>query len=254
MKPWALFSHSVGMLTRNFSDMLRVFLIPTLLIVALSATFLKTTGLWEFLQWGVVTPLPEDSGLGGPFFLVVVLSLLIGMWSVVAWHRFVLLEEMPQGWMPHMQGSRIMAYFGRSVQIALVLICMMIPVMLFVLLVTTILSGAGPAALQLINLPIAIFVTYLVLRLSVILPAAALGADMGLRDAWNFTGNAFGDLLGLAAILVAAQYAAQFIAESLAVSPSLAAGVSILVSAALALLNISILTTLYGHYVEGRPV
>ncbi|MEW2912108.1 hypothetical protein [Leisingera sp. JC11] len=254
MKPWALFSHSVGMLVRNFGDMLRVFLVPTLLIVALFATFLRMTGLWEILQWGAVTQLPENSGLSGPLFLVIVLSLLVGMWSVVAWHRFVLLEETPQGWLPRLEGSRVMAYFGRSVQIALVLICLMIPVLLVVLLLTTMLSGAGPAALQLINLPIAIFITYLVLRLSVILPAAALGADMGLRAAWNYTGNAFGDLLGLAAIMVAAQYAAQFIAESLAASPTLAAGVSILVSAALALLNISLLTTLYGHYVEGRPV
>ncbi len=254
MKPWALFSHSVGMLARNFGDMLRVFLVPTLLIVALFATFLKMTGVWETLQWGVVTPMPENSGLSGPLFLVSVLSLLIGMWSVVAWHRFVLLEEMPQGWLPRLEGSRVMAYFGRSLQIALVLICMMIPVMLVALLVTTILSGAGPAALQWISLPIAIFTTYLILRLSVILPAAALGAGMGLRDAWNSTSNAFGDLLGLAAILVAAQYAAQFIATALSASPSLAAGVSILISAALALLNISLLTTLYGHYVEGRPV
>ncbi|WP_156916792.1 hypothetical protein [Leisingera aquimarina] len=254
MKPWALFSHSVGMLARNFGDMLRVFLVPTLLIAALFATFFKMTGLWGILQWGVMTPLPENSGLSGPLFLVAMFSLLIGMWSVVSWHRFVLLEEMPQGWLPGLEGGRVMAYFGRSVQIALVLLCMMIPVLLMVLLVTTLLSGAGAAVLQLANLPIAIFVTYLVLRLSVILPAAALGADMGLREAWNSTGNAFGDLLGLAAILVAAQYAAQFAAEALAASPSLAFGVSLLVSAALALLNISLLTTLYGHYVEGRPV
>ena len=254
MKPWALFSHSVGMLTRNFGDMLRVFLVPTLLIIALFATFLRMTGLWDMLQWGSVTQLPEGSGLSGPLFLVTILSLLIGIWSVVAWHRFVLLEEMPQGWLPRLEGSRVMAYFGRSIQIALVLICLMIPVLLIVLLVTTMLSGAGIAALKLINLPIAIFVTYLVLRLSVVLPAAALGKDLGLRDAWNSTANAFGDLLGLAAIMVAAQFAGQFIAESLDASSLAAVGVSVFVSAALALLNISLLTTLYGHYVEGRPI
>ncbi|WP_152610506.1 hypothetical protein [Leisingera sp. ANG-DT] len=254
MKPWALFSHSVGMLTRNFGDMLRVFLVPTLLIVVVCGVFLKVTGLLDVLQLGVMTPLQEDSGLGGPLFIVAILSLLIGMWSVVAWHRFVLLEELPQGWVPQLRTDRVMAYFGRSLQIALVLFCMMLPVLLVILFLTMALSGAGSATLHLINLPIAIFITYLVLRLSVILPAAALGKDMGLRDAWNSTANSFGDLLGLAAIMVAAQYAGQFIAESLDGSSLVAIGVSFFVSAALALLNISLLTTLYGHYVEGRPV
>ena len=254
MKPWALFSHSVGMLVRNFGDLLRVFLMPTLLIVAVSATFLKMTGLWEVMQLGAMTRLPEGSGLAGPLFLVVVLSLLIGMWSVVAWHRFVLLEEMPQGWVPPVQGDRVLAYFGRSVQIALVLICLMLPLVLVGMLLATMLSGAGPTLLALLDLPLSIIVTYFVLRLSVLLPAAALGASMGLREAWNTTSGAFGDLMGLSAILVALQYAAQFIIDSSAGSPVLAAAVSLLLSVALALINISLLTTLFGHYAEGRQV
>ncbi|MEX0301832.1 MAG: hypothetical protein AB3N24_05365 [Leisingera sp.] len=254
MKSWALFSHSVGMLVRNFGDLLRVFLVPTLLIVAVCGMFLKVTGLLDVLQWGVMTPLQESSGLGGPLFLVVLLSLLIGMWSVVAWHRFVLLEELPQGWVPHLRSERVMAYFGRSFQILLVLFCMMLPILLVVLFVLMALSGAEPVVLEVISLPIAILVTYLVLRLSVILPAAALGVDMGLRDVWRYTGNSFGDILGLAAILVAAQYVAEFTINSLAATPSLSVSVSIILSAALALLNISILTTLYGHYVEDRPI
>ena len=254
MKPWALFSHSVGMLVRNFGDLLRVFLMPSLLIIAICAAFFKMTGLWEVMQWGAVTQLPEDSGLFGPMFLVVVLSLLIGMWSVVAWHRFVLLEEMPQGWVPPVQGDRVLAYFGRSVQIALVLICLTLPVALVALLLATMLSGAGSTVLSLLDVPVSIVVTYFVLRLSVLLPAAALGASMGLREAWNTTSGAFGDLLGLSAILVALQYAAQFILESTAGSPTIAAAISLVVSVALALINISLLTTLFGHYAEGRPV
>ncbi|OED49497.1 hypothetical protein AB838_06630 [Rhodobacteraceae bacterium (ex Bugula neritina AB1)] len=254
MKPWALFSHSVGMLVRNFGDLLRVFLVPTLLIVAILATFLNSTGLWADMQLGVVTLLPEGSGLLGPMFLVVALSLLIGMWSVVAWHRFVLLEEIPQGWVPPLQGDRVLAYLGRSLQIVLVLICLMLSVVLVAMLFATILSGAGAPALSLLDLPLSIVFTYFVLRLSVLLPAAALGAAMGLREAWNTTSGAFGDLLGLSAILVALQYAAQFILDSTAGSPTIAAVLSLVVSVALSLINISLLTTLFGHYAEGRPI
>lgn len=254
MKPWALFSHSVSMLVRNFGDLLRVFLMPALLILVVCGVFLKATGLLDVLQWGAMTPLPKGSGLAGPMFLVVILSLLIGMWSVVAWHRFVLLEDLPEGWMPALRADRVLAYLGRSVQIALVLICLMLPLALVALLLVSVLNGMGPSVLALINLPLTIVVTYIVLRLSVLLPAAALGAPMGLREAWSCTSGAFGDLMGLSAIMVALQFAAQFIIDASAGTPSLAAAVSLVISVVLALVNISLLTTLFGHYVEGRPV
>ncbi|WP_141117922.1 hypothetical protein [Leisingera sp. JC1] len=254
MKPWALFSHSVGMLVRNFGDLLKVFLVPVLLIVVIFSAFLELSGLPDFLQSGTVSVLPESATQNGLPLLVVFVTLFIGIWSVVAWHRFVLLEEIPESWVPRVQGDRIMAYFGRSIQIVLVLICMMIPLLLIVMLTTSVLSFAVPAVMELIDLPLAILLTYLVLRLSVLLPAAALGAKFEVGDAWRSTKNAFGDLLGLAAILVAAQFAGQFVVDSLSELPILNLVSALVVSAALALVNISILTTLYGHYVEGRPI
>ncbi|KIC32909.1 hypothetical protein RA25_10420 [Leisingera sp. ANG-S5] len=81
------------MLVRNFGDLLKVFLVPVLLIVVIFSAFLELSGLPDFLQSGTVSVLPESATQNGLPLLVVFVTLFIGIWSVVAWHRFVLLEE-----------------------------------------------------------------------------------------------------------------------------------------------------------------
>ena len=49
MKGWSIFAHSVGMVTRNLSEAMRVALVPVLIGFALIAALIMTSGL--SLQW-----------------------------------------------------------------------------------------------------------------------------------------------------------------------------------------------------------
>lgn len=259
MKSWALFSHSVGMLVRNFGEMLRIFLIPAFLIVVFGAWFLRATGVWGMIFLGTSTPIPQEPSLIGAVligaaFLVLLLMILIGMWSVVAWHRFVLLEEMPEGWLPSLKFDRLSAYFGRSLQMGLVIVVIGFLVSLIAAFLIPVIMKIGFGPLLILQVAGAVLVNYLILRMSLILPAAALGTDADLIDAWEATEGETGDILGLAALLFAVQFIFELIAGSLDMQPALSVGITLISSAGIGLLNVSILTTLYGHYVEGRPV
>ena len=92
-------------------------------------------------------------------------------------------------------------------------------------------------------------------RLSLSLPAAALGEPMGFGASWGATKGAGGDILVLAILSVVAAVVIDlppaFIFPNLtilAVAWQFATGWVIL------MVGVSILTTLYGHYVERRPL
>jgi len=92
-------------------------------------------------------------------------------------------------------------------------------------------------------------------RLALILPASSVDKRLGLGEAWAATSGATGDIVVLA--LISAVAAVVIGLPSLVFTgPLLPLG--ILWDAAVTWLSlmvgISILTTLYGHYVEGRPL
>jgi hypothetical protein len=183
------------------------------------------------------------------YFLASVGTLVLGLWIAVSWHRYVLREERPAGWVPDWHGGALLSYLGRSIMVGILamfaaLAAMGIMAMLLpgILSLLAVFSGVAAAA-------------YVFFRLCPMLPAAALGERMTLKEAWSATQGAGEAIFVLVLLTVAASAILQV--------PTLVGGggggiITILYTLAVGwvmmLVGSSVLTTFYGHYIEGRPL
>ena len=126
---------------------------------------------------------------------------------------------------------------------------------LLLLLAPTLVAGGGEPGLlaglvliALVYLPVA-WVGY---RISPILPSAAMGKRMPLKEAWYATGTSGAAFVVLTVITVVAGYLVNAPAQAL---PGILGVLwAFLANWASVLVGASILTTIYGHYVEGRQL
>lgn len=237
MQGWRIFVHALSMLGRNWREALRIALVPT----ALGAVALLI----------VESALPQSEMARGSTILAGLFSLLIWafvtVWMLVNWHRFILLSEYPSGWLPPLRRGAVGAYLLRVVQIVLIIIAVLIPLVLLV----QILGGLN-IGLLLIWIGL---MTYGFFRISPALPAAAIGESLGFRVAWDATRPGAGAIVIIIILSMVATQLVSAIDLLLSASiPGLGFMLSVMLAAALGLLNASILTTLYGHYVDGRPL
>ena len=175
---------------------------------------------------------------------------MIGLWPVVAWHRFILLAEYPKGWIPALRFDRILSYAGHAILLGLVALVLVLPIGMIIGVTDTSAPVAGTIFLVLVVLALNV----IVLRLSPILPAVAIGRPLRMKEAWEATKGANGTIFLLLVILSVFQFVLQFVFGLLILIPVI--GVLIMLIGVLisALINVSILTTLYGHFVEGRDL
>lgn len=183
-----------------------------------------------------------------------ILYLVAFLWLAVAWHRYILLDEMPTGLLPEFNGSRMLSYFGYSLLIGVVLIGIAI-----VMGIITGILGAlvGP----LVFVVVLVFYVLMLIasyRLSPMLPAAAIGQPMKINEAWQATSSANGPLVVLAIVSVIAAIVINLPAVGLTYLGGFFAFLGLLWQLAAGwitmVVGVSLLTTIYGHYVEGRPL
>ena len=203
MKGVQLFTHSVRQVFNNLGPALRIsgalYLVPAALSLAVGASIVQDRAAMEaamrtgdFPWFGLVV-----------YVLVV---LICSLWIAVGWHRYVLKLEIPSGIVPVLHVDRILAYFGRSILLVIVmaligtLIGFAVGMLLLPFIGPSPGMGAGIMFLIVIYVPVAI-VSY---RLSLSLPAAALGEPMGFGASWGATKGAGGDILVLAILSVVA--------------------------------------------------
>jgi hypothetical protein len=248
MQGWKLFRHAAGMIVRNWLEVLRIFLVPTLVGVAVVAL---TIGLTSPLVPSVPNQNPADTAFGVTFIAVLILSAVLTTWCIVAWHRFVILEEMPTGWIPAFNGGRILSYWGQALKLILVFLLLSVPIVAVVMLA----AQVNVAIALVLGVPLYFWWMLLVMRLSITLPAAAVGRPLPFAEARSATKDTWGALLLLVLLLAGLQLLVQGAVAGLAqMSPALSLALNVAASVFLSLLNVSILTTLYGHYVEGRSI
>ncbi|MCX8510078.1 MAG: hypothetical protein ORN49_14585 [Rhodobacteraceae bacterium] len=97
--------------------------------------------------------------------------------------------------------------------------------------------------------------TFGFLRLSTMLPGAALRSEMALMDGWEATKGEAGAFLLLSLLVVGVQMAIPALTVQLYALHATAGMVwAVLWFWTQEIVGLSILTTLYGHYVEGRPL
>jgi hypothetical protein len=191
----------------------------------------------------------------GPGGLMQIASTVVAIAAVAAisvnWHRFILRDETPQGM--RLDGL-MMRYAGNTI---LTMLPMLLPALLMVFGIVFF-----PPLVTFVGLPLLLIVGATVTRLSIKLPAVALD-DRGFtfRDAWAATQGSFWPCLGvflLNALILLGFFLALSAVSSLLnlISPAFAM-VFLVVAAGLmqlvySLLNASILTSLYGYFVERR--
>ena len=254
-KGFKLFRHSLGMVTGNLKDALRVTGLPYLVIVAIMLMFPAQYGLLPVAN-------ERDIAFGGGFLLSMIAYLCVYLWMAVLWHRYILKGERPERFVPRWNGANVMAYFGRTLLMTLCLLPFSLvfgiamsglPFLIDALplwLTMTVLVVGGPLCLLILLAVIG--------RLSVILPAAAIGKSVSLGQAWKATR---GSTIAIAVmnvllilLLIIPLMLPPLIVEILPALTIMGAVLICVLDWFVTLLFVSFMTTLYGHYVEGREL
>ena len=227
----------------------------------------KSVGIQFSLAWtailfvlGLVGLLTRSPGGGMPGdispldFLSIAVGLLAFCSIAVNWHRFVLLDEIPSAAKMLRLDAPVWRYIGNSL---LIVLAAAVPILILV----EILAYLPPIA-SLLAVPAAIMAGTFALALSLKLPAIALGRkDFGFKDAFAACQDNFWPLTGVFLINVTVALAATFVLIVIAsavgrASPMLGELTGLCLSMVLnvfyTLFSVSILTSLYGFFVERR--
>ncbi len=247
MKAWQIFEHAVRMLIRNISVAARISLAPAGLLLVMAILFGSAAT-------AVLDPMADPEALGGAMGAAGVLFILVSgiswLWIVVNWHRFVLLEETPSSWIAPMRVGRMAAYFftilAMYVGLTLVMIVVLMPI--------AFLSGGAEWLMVLVALAAVTYLGIVFGRLSVLLPAAAVGRRLGVSEAWNATRGSSGTLVMLFLFFLVANFLLAIPILLLSLIPVIGILGQVIFQWGIMLIGASLLTTLYGHYVEKRDL
>lgn len=248
MKGWKIFVQSLRLVFANLREALRISLLPFLVASVAMAWFLTSNA--EFLADDSAGDLAGFNGLSLVVFLVV--GAVAYLWIAVAWHRYVLLREEGAGWVPTFHGDRILGYLWRGILLGLVMI---IPAVV-VAIIVGLLAASGSFSLVVVGSVVATFVLAVIAyRLSPVLPAVALGEPLRMKEAWDKTRGAGWDIALLALITAVINALVQVVGEMGGNPGAPLAVIYMVVTGWLQfMVGLSILTTIYGHYVEGRSI
>lgn len=230
-----LFLHAVKLVFDNFGEAMRVSLFLYFVPIVIALVFPSTPDS--------ISPITVAALLA---------SFIGGIWVAVAWHRFILLGEQTRGWIPDFSGRRMVSYIGKSILIGLVIVLvLMVPMM-----VIGMIGDPNSAATLLLGGAVLSFLVLIVIyRLGAILPASSVDVRMRLRESWRATKGAGGSILALAFLTSVVQLLLGLPSILLTqIFGPLAVAWDAVTGWFLLLVSISILTTLYGHFVEGRPL
>lgn len=244
MLGFRMFRHAVLMLVGNVGPALRISLPPAALFLG----FLYLLGQ----SFGGVE--------GGMLALGVIFGLILGItcfvWIAVAWHRFVLLEEAPAALGQQWHGSEIGGYFWATVRLTLFLIVFLLSLTFFVSLVVIAVNGGAlslapdnPAS-WLVNL----VASYIWLRFSPVLPAAAIGERMAFGDAWTQTSTFRGAILVTMICMTVFLAVPAVLAQTPLGAPLAGFAYFAVAGWVQVMLGISVLTTVYGVACQGREL
>ncbi len=276
----SIFLHSIRLVFNNFAVALRIS-VPLMIVVvvgAIGSGFLLATGGVSVAPRDVTTAIVH--AFPGPAIVYLIALVIASLWVAVAWHRVVLLDEAPGPLLPTWRGDRIFAYFIKSLLISLAIVLAMTGMGIVVTPIWAVTHGSltivlGMTGIDIVVTPIGaathgswpvlialslalsavgVLISY---RLSPMLPAVAIGEQLTIGEAWQATKAASGQILILAVVSV---LVGEVINLPIHVLPANLVGslLSMVWSAGVTwlttMVGVSILTTLYGHFVQGRAL
>jgi len=192
------------------------------------------------------------------FLIVLLLVLFVSGWVAVSWHRFVLLEEYP-ALLPSLSDKPIWPYVGKTLLLAIVMLIVSIPlgfVLGFALVpfVSDPTSAGAMIAGFGIGLILGTLLSWLWLRWGLILPATAVGRPLTMSESWNATKPLSGAIFTAVLILIALNLVVSLVIGLVLGDNIVTAILGLIVNWISLMVGISILTTLYGHVIEGRVI
>jgi hypothetical protein len=198
---------------------------------------------------------PTSMIIPGPMELVIaVLSLVIFSSIAVNWHRYILLDEITASEKIFRLDRPVWNYAGRTL---LIMLATLVPIFALSLALT----AAKPNLSAVLAIPFFVAGIY-IMRMSVALPAIALERkDFGISAALQITqGNnlQFAGLLALNGLILFATFLAVGIILSVVGNVNMTAAkvlalvLSVPVNLFLSLFSVSLLSSLYGFFVEKR--
>lgn len=244
-KGWAILVHSVRQVFGNLQAALRIsgVLFAAIAVIGVLGGPMDQVGA------------PSDLGL---VLVLAIVSVVISLWIAVAWHRYVLLREGGNTALPAFRGDAIGRYFVNGLLVALIMIPIAVVLGIAAAMVFSASFAPGASAGQslgaLMAIGLIVYVPMMVIfyRLAAILPAAALGQPLPLGAAWAATRGETVAMLVLALFTVVSGGVVALLSAALPSILGLAVG--ILGQWALTMIGASILTTIYGHYIEKRDL
>lgn len=251
MKGWDIFLYSVRQVTENLEGALRVSLIPYAIQVAAGLILMG-----RHAEALADPTLAKADLLTFAALISSVVTIAASLWVAVAWHRFILLNEKPQGLIPRWRGDRILAYFLFLLGFGVILVVVgVIWLWIVGMALGPLAAGMGFAGNLLIGALIQLPLAVIALRLTSALPGAAVAKGTGFLAGWKATEGHSVDIVGLAIAAVTANFVLGMIGGLLVGNLwLLALGWQVITGWLVTMVGISMLTTLYRQYVEGRPV
>jgi hypothetical protein len=185
-------------------------------------------------------------------------SLLISSSIAVTWHRYILLDEIPQGWSRLRLDGTVLRYFGNILLLSLIIgLSAAIPAVLI-----SVLAGLLHPVFFILAIPLLAVVLIASTRMSVKLPAVALErTDFGFKDALAATRGSDLPILGFVLLVVLMAFGLAF-GTAIISMPFARLGndfgflvvlaVQFVVNWVMTIFSVTMLTSLYGFFVEER--
>ncbi len=253
MLGWAIFRKSVLHVVSNFREAIKIGGGIMLLahILSVGVIYLATS---HFVPQGAYGK-NWISFLGSP--VAIFLAIIQGLstfWIAISWHRFLLLNETNPGLLPKWNNSLMFAYFRKSILIAVLLIILAVAIMIpvYILSIMGVLTGYAVGILS--GGIIAILVSYVLIRISAVLPAVAIGKPISISAAMDATRPYRSTIVLLAVLSLTVSGIPSYLLDKSSFGTMPQAILTFVVSWAQLMLSISILTTLYGYIFEGREL
>lgn len=189
------------------------------------------------------------------FLVAMIFNLVIGAWLAVGWHRFVLLEEYPNGWLPAWHGSNIIGCVFRVILLGLIYIGLAISLGLVAGMLGVALANIlGVIGVFIPMVSVIVVILWVLMRLSLVLPAIAIGEAMRFGEAWEKTKPVQLHILGSMLIIALIYYVPSLIMSVLSLNLGLELLIQMIIGFFATLISVSYFTTLYGVVVEEREL
>ncbi|MBO6601642.1 hypothetical protein [Boseongicola sp. H5] len=259
---YQLLRHVVQQVFGNLGQAARLTLLLTILPYALTVALVTSLAGPDLMAMDQTAPgyheeverfeayLLENAGTVLLYVLLLLaVSVISYAWAAVGWHRYVLLEERGGLLLPNWNWSFVGRYLWAAFRIFVIIL--LIAVAFSVLSVVIRAFTESPSIFGFLSLGVTIGFLWVVTRIGLILPSAALGKPMGLGESWSLTRPVSGAIL-LPIIVIPIVFA--LLNGVLQFVPLIGLVLVFFVLWLQLLVNLALMTTLYGNLVEGRAL